>query len=149
ITNIRDRDGNTILHYAVESNYYDIVELLLKHGAIFNAKNKEDKTPFDINENQSSKLLKSINEMFDVKDSNEKTPLDFNIEIIKNVRNNEGKTLLHITAEYGKLKLVKWFVEQGASPDNKDFNEETPLDLAIKQNNKNVIEYLKRLTIIK
>jgi ankyrin repeat protein len=147
INNIRDIQGNTILHYAAESNYYDIVEFLLKNGAIFNATNKLNKTAESIIKHQDTiNLLKSINEMFESTNSIYQKEKKVNMQIITNVRNNEGMTLLHRAVKDNNLKVVKWLVKKGANTNFTDNNDNTPLDLAGEQNHKEIIEYLKPLT---
>ncbi len=43
--NIRDKDGKTLLHYAAQKGYLDIVKLLLERGADINAKDIDGKIP--------------------------------------------------------------------------------------------------------
>ncbi|XP_044726875.1 uncharacterized protein LOC123290678 [Chrysoperla carnea] len=45
--NFKDRDGNTPLHWAVESGDLKVVKLLLSNGAI-NIENKKNETPIDL-----------------------------------------------------------------------------------------------------
>ena len=39
LTGIIDKEKNNLLNFAVQSGYYDIVELLIKHGLPINSKN--------------------------------------------------------------------------------------------------------------
>ncbi|XP_071823282.1 ankyrin repeat and IBR domain-containing protein 1-like isoform X2 [Apostichopus japonicus] len=50
--NAADCEGNTALHYAVESGYTSLVELLLEHGASLFAENVDKETPCDRAEKQ-------------------------------------------------------------------------------------------------
>ena len=43
--NVRYSKGNTLLHYAANRGYLNIVELLLKKGADINARDNDDRTP--------------------------------------------------------------------------------------------------------
>jgi ankyrin repeat protein len=43
--NVRYKDGNTLLHYAANRGYLDVVALLLKRGADINARDKDGRTP--------------------------------------------------------------------------------------------------------
>jgi len=47
------------LHIAVQSDHLNCVEYLVNHGALMNAKNKDNKTPLEI---AHEKGLKSIEE---------------------------------------------------------------------------------------
>ncbi|CAK4154436.1 unnamed protein product [Aphanomyces euteiches] len=55
--NAKDHLGNTPLHYAVQEERDDLVESLLKKGALTNVANNEGLTPIDIAVEQSTKDL--------------------------------------------------------------------------------------------
>ncbi|XP_065200755.1 uncharacterized protein LOC135831864 [Planococcus citri] len=58
--------GTTSLHVAAKSGFIEIVACLLKHGATYDAKNKEGKTPIDVSTDEKTvKLLKLIEELFE------------------------------------------------------------------------------------
>ncbi|MCI07884.1 ankyrin repeat domain-containing protein 26-like, partial [Trifolium medium] len=46
--NIKDLDGNTVLHVAVVANKIDIVRCLLEHGANGDIKNTGGSTPIEL-----------------------------------------------------------------------------------------------------
>ncbi len=48
VCDLRDTDGNTALHLAVENNHADVVKVLLEQGANFSLENNEKKTPLQI-----------------------------------------------------------------------------------------------------
>jgi ankyrin repeat protein len=48
VCDLRDTDGNTALHLAVENNHAELVKVLLEHAANFSLENGEKKTPLQI-----------------------------------------------------------------------------------------------------
>ncbi|XP_014467386.1 PREDICTED: uncharacterized protein LOC106740649 isoform X3 [Dinoponera quadriceps] len=96
--------GTTSLHVAAKNGYFDIIKLLLKHGAIYNIKNNEGETPFNLSKDQDvNYILKLTEELFgDAK--------NYNVDIISklravkpdvfvavaNARNIQGNTLLQV-----------------------------------------------------
>lgn len=54
----------------------------------------------------------------------------------------EYKTPLHLAADNGNLKAVKWLLSEGADPEAKDVLGLTPLDYARKEHQTAVVEYL-------
>jgi ankyrin repeat protein len=54
----------------------------------------------------------------------------------------EGETLLHCAARYGHLEMVKWLVERGLSPHEKDNKGSTALFRAFELNHLEVAEWL-------
>jgi len=84
--NIQDKDGDTPLHIAVFLCNYEIIKILLDHGADTNIKDKYGQTIihrlyFGINDNNINKILKLLEEK--------------NINF--SVKDNFGNTVLHIT----------------------------------------------------
>ena len=65
---------------------------------------------------------------------------------IMNSSQLDGNTALHIAAETGCLEVAKELIKSGARIDSKNSNKETPLFMASKHNNLEVIKFLtKRL----
>ncbi|BET36732.1 ankyrin repeat domain-containing protein [Wolbachia pipientis] len=62
LINFRDQSGNTLLHQAVISNNTDAIEALLKYGASPLIKNKEEKIPLDLDQEEKTReaLIKSM-----------------------------------------------------------------------------------------
>jgi len=50
--------GTTSLHVATENSFLEAVKSLLKHGAIYNIKNKEGKTPLDLSRDQNMAVFR-------------------------------------------------------------------------------------------
>lgn len=59
LVNDRGENGFTPLHYAVEQGHYDIVLLLLSHGADKNIENDFCETPLDLANNLSENRIKN------------------------------------------------------------------------------------------
>lgn len=60
----QDSLGNSALHYAVESNCYDLCEILISEGISINAVNNEGQTALSLvmrGENGASKILRPLN----------------------------------------------------------------------------------------
>lgn len=55
---------------------------------------------------------------------------------------NSGTTALMIATRYGHCEFVKWLLETGANPHQKDKNGNTALDLALKTNHEATIKIL-------
>ncbi|GIZ04566.1 tankyrase [Caerostris extrusa] len=61
--NCKDSSGNTLLHYAALHGNLDVMKLLLEFGAIYNATNANNKTPLQLAENNSVKMLLNLTEV--------------------------------------------------------------------------------------
>lgn len=55
LINFRDQNGNTLLHQAVISNNTEAIEALLKHGANPLLKNKEEKIPLYLDQEEKTR----------------------------------------------------------------------------------------------
>ncbi len=89
--NIKNKDGKTPLHIAVENNYEDIVKLLLQKNADVNAKDNNGNTPLHIAVEKGNYFV--IKELL-------KAGAD------KNIKNNEGKTALDIAKELNDDEIM-------------------------------------------
>ncbi len=93
--NTRVPNGCSIIHFAAENGYLDIVTLLLEKGANVN----------------------------DIAPSSRLTPL-------------------HLAARDGYLEVVKFLIAKGANPELKNYQNETPADLARREGYKETADYL-------
>ncbi|EZA51006.1 Tankyrase-1 [Ooceraea biroi] len=106
--------GSTSLHVAASNGYLEIVKSLMKHGAIYNIKNKEGKIPLDLSKYQSvTDLLQLVEELF-------KDAKKGNIEIISKLkavnadefvaamyaRNDQRNTLLQVTISNKHMNIT-------------------------------------------
>lgn len=110
-----DKEGNTLLHL-LASNKYSRVSLFGLRGFDFKAKNKAGKTALHIaiengNEDVFNALLKQ-------------SDLDAKDEL--------GNTPLHIACRKGMLGIVSVLLKAHAGIDEKNKNEEAPIDVAAK-----------------
>ncbi|XP_065208838.1 uncharacterized protein LOC135837476 [Planococcus citri] len=105
--------GATSLHVAAKSGFVEIAKCLLKHGAIYDAKNKEGKTPIDLSTDEKIvKLLKLIEEMFEgakkgsveiINKLKALQPDDFSA--VTNTRNAQNRGLMQV-AIVNKHKII-------------------------------------------
>lgn len=149
---IRDKAGQTALHYAVDRGYVDCVEFILQNGADPDAVNYLDGTPLvraicfcpaESNLSISNLLIKYGADVNKV--SHYYTPLNWaamknKIDIAKalvhagakvNARDAYMKlTPLHFSAFWGNVDMAKFFVESGADMSLENSDGLTPYDLA-------------------
>ena len=73
--------GNTILHYACQSNNFNIIKNLLKYNCDTNIKNNEKQTPLHIASIKGNKdickILTENGALFNIYDSQSKTPIHY------------------------------------------------------------------------
>ena len=63
---------------------------------------------------------------------------------VRNYRDTNCNTSLHIAVKYNLIKLVKYFLNKKISPNEINSKGQTPLHLAIKKGNKKIIELLMK-----
>ena len=125
-------EDKTILHYAVELRNYDVIEFLIdknmelfRRGGIFYQTALQDAIFY-----QYFRIAILL--------INSGTPLD--------IKNIDGDTALHIAVRNGYLDIVKILIENGASKNIYNNNDNTPYDILPKfiiDNNKEVKALLK------
>ncbi|WP_254229453.1 ankyrin repeat domain-containing protein [Wolbachia pipientis] len=146
--NARDEQGNTPLHLAAQKDHLEIVVLLLKEGAILNAKNNQKRTPKIIAKkvgNQSvTECLQQIEDLFiEVQGGYLLDIVDKNIrEASVHTRDHDGKTLLHWAARQGHIEIVQELLDRGAGINVLDNQHSTPLHEAAARNQEEVIRLL-------
>nr|CAD7201037.1 unnamed protein product [Timema douglasi] len=131
--NATDGSGWTPMHIAAEKNHLDMVQLLVEYGANINTRtNTYDWTPL----HYAAKYGRSEIVEFLIKNNAE-------LEVHDAMR---GQIALHIAAENSHLHVIKQLVEGGTSVQVRDSNGMTALDIALAQNDKLMVEFLKPLT---
>ena len=129
--NLRDKDGNTALHYASLNDSKDIVQLLLDRGADIEAKNKKGETA----------LHKAIYCDFkDIFRDEVKLLLDRGANI--EVKNKNNETALHYAAFKNSKNIVQLLLDRGADIEAKNKKGETALHYAEIARNKRIVRLL-------
>lgn len=159
VTNI---DGATALHFAVSYQHPTIVKLLVDRGADPNKLSNIGKSPLHISASKGNlsliqNLLSSKNIQINIKDANGSTPLMLAAgsslicvnELLKagadpTIVNLKGYTPLHFACANGRLDVIERLLLCNDVNINlgDDIHIDTPLNLALKGGQSNVVKYL-------
>ncbi len=121
----RNRDGESVLYFAVKKNNRLIGEKLLAQGAdVFYAGN-----------NNASPLLLALSS------ENDSQEWLLTSEVIK-AQDSLGNTPLHIATEYNLNDAILNILEKGADPNIQNTNGESPIFIAVEKNNITAVEIL-------
>lgn len=155
--NVEDSKGRTPLHLAFIQKKTKNIEKIIKYvGLNFNPKKIVDSIlensyekgaeilmskGVNLNQNYNKYLFKAIEE-----DNLElaKTANHFRIDI--NSKNSEGKTPIYLATETLKLDMIEFLLKNGADPNIRCCNGETPLFLLHRKFNLNVMKLLVNIT---
>jgi ankyrin repeat protein len=117
-TKTRNFRGDTALHVSAQIDRIDLSTQLLSWGVSIHARNAQDKTPFQIALNTSTRLVRTFLTRDRINSSD-----DF------------GYSPLHIAVqEKADAALIKIILELGARPNSVDQDGRTPLRLALDMN---------------
>ena len=127
----KDNDGNTPMHWAALHGQKSILLILISKGAQLDSKNSCHETPLHLASREGHleivKLLLHRGAFVEAKTKKDEIPL-------------------HYGALYGNLEIVKYFTEQKVTMINaRNFNNETPLDLADSETDDDVKKVRKYL----
>jgi len=105
VADLKDKQGNVALHYAVSNENLQAMEVLLQNGANPDVKDEDDLTSLHIAVGQgcwdiAAKLLQ--------------------VGANPNAKDNEGNTPLHFAAEGNDLKLLRLLEEKEGNIDAKN-----------------------------
>lgn len=114
---VKDKRGNTPLHYAIFSNNTEIVKLLLKHQSPLEEKNDLLQTPLMLN----CEICSTKNPYYC---------------LIQTPKDDEDKR------KQNSFEILQLLVEAGANTQTKDINDSTPLIKATLKENELIVEYL-------
>jgi ankyrin repeat protein len=117
--NLSDGHGYTPLHYAVQNNQKEIVQLLLANGADINTKDNLRRTPLDIAMEKEGDQ-----------------------DIVKLLVGNVAEVSTHVAAFIGDADKIKDFIEHDGSLDTRDVRDWTLLHWATAGNHKDIAKLL-------
>ncbi|OEY86541.1 hypothetical protein BIY23_03175 [Wolbachia pipientis] len=155
---------STALHAAVETQHMDVmqrmnvIKFIIKNGADVNQKNCNGYTPLHLAALQDDEeivdLLLANNANVHEKDNDGRMPLHISavsIGMYKSVaelllhngadldqQDDRGDTPLHLAVGSENELMVKFFLEKGANPNQKNGDEYTPLNIAADRGYKNI-----------
>ena len=109
-------DNRTLLHIITYSNRWDLVSIVLKHGANLDSQDQLKNTPLHAALHQPNVPLDVIHQLITL----------CNI----NLKNIEGNTSLHLGAKTLRSDLIHELIEYGADVDLCNDHYETPLHLS-------------------
>ena len=119
----------TLLHYAIKNGQLDIVRYLIEKGADFE-KTYEDQTALMYAiKHQRTKIIHYL--------------IDRGASI--NARNAAQKTPIFFVAQYGTVNNARLLISKGALTGLKDLEGNTPLEVALKHENKDVAGFLRNV----
>ena len=127
-----DYFGETPLFNATESKNFEISKLLLENGANVDAANFEDGT------------TSLMNSSFNNDKETTKLLLEYNAN--PDLGNKYGDTALHMACRKGYTDIVKLLLEHNADAnvENKFMGANTPLKLALREGNKEIVYLLQK-----
>ncbi|WP_456201480.1 ankyrin repeat domain-containing protein [Wolbachia endosymbiont of Protocalliphora sialia] len=148
---VKDSNGNTLLHYASQNGHLKVVEYLIEKGASLKAKNKDGNTPLDLAVKENIKeflkkaqsgLNKELLAVVNGDDLNRVKALVSQGASLE-AKDNSDNTPLHNACNNGHVKVVEYLVEEGASLKVKNKDGETPLHVAAQHDSTlEVIEFI-------
>jgi len=149
--NVSDGHGYTPLHYAVQNDHKEIVELLISKNADVNAKNRSGQTPLHIASDGGNKdiveLLLSKGADINATDHRGQSPLHQAVsnghkDIVELLIAKGDDVSLHQAARFGTLSKVKSLIEEVADINAKDTSGQTPLHYAVEYGHEDVVKLL-------
>ncbi len=155
--NAVDEKGRTVLHLAASVGRFSIVKYLVEHGADTHIKDSFHKTPlvYAIEKNRI-KVIMYLSQKVNVPIENEDNDIfylaqqgeldkvrEFFEAVDINSVNKDGKTILHIGAEFSQIEIVKFALELGIDVTIKDDDGRTALNYAKFSANKEIIRILQ------
>jgi ankyrin repeat protein len=162
--------NQTALHHAVENidngdQAGPLISFLLEHGASINAVDLKKKTPLHVaikNIKQDNRALLLISLLLEKGADANATTADGNTPLLLamarrlwgtilvllkhgaavDAKDPEGKTVLHLAAEWGRIELVEWLIEQRVDTKTTDLGGMTAMELAVINGHENIVQLL-------
>ncbi len=150
--NTADKEGNTAAHYAAEKGDLKTLIFLGKHNAI-HAKNSKGETPLSVAINKNRKAAKDyllrkgavspVHQLLEAAQTGDLETLKklANAGVNLNAADKEGNTAAHYAAENKNIATL-FFLGKNNAIHAKNLNNETPLDVAIKNGHGQIESYL-------
>ena len=155
--NLVDRQGNTAFHIAIENGHIELAKQLLVLGADPYVSNKAGLTPLHLAcQTKQIEWIKHLSQQSNL------LPLHWaikagDLQLVRqlvelgldiNVVDQAGWSGVHWAADQGNLPMLKYLIEEAhLMPLIFDKQGKTPLDMARRGNQKEVIDYLQELVI--
>lgn len=132
----KDQHARTALHLAVAKGHANVIQHLVHEGAKLNVVDHEQRTPLlkaVLSGNQNPPLYNQICQFL----------LNEGAHTFMNGVDVHGKNALHYAIEYDNEELVHLFLQyENCDPNFRDRDQMTPLHLAVKRNNPNIVYIL-------
>ncbi len=155
--NAVDKNGRTALHLAAKIGRLSIVEYLVEHGADTHLKDNFHKTPlvYAIEKNRVKVIIylsKEINKpqanehsnIFDLaKEGKLQEVREYFQDVDINTINEDGKTILHVGAEFRQADIVKLAIELGVDKSIRDYDGRCALNYAKLSGDKTIIRLIQ------
>jgi ankyrin repeat protein len=126
---VKNEEGQTLLHEAVSEEYYNAVKKLLQKGCSVNAKNANGETPLHASVWGGNPRVTML-------------LIDAGADV--NAKDDSGETPLHTAARKGFPEAAGILLDAGADINAKDEFGETPLELVQRQGSKEIIVVLRK-----
>ncbi|KAL3670138.1 hypothetical protein V7S43_004453 [Phytophthora oleae] len=132
--NLEDRtnEGWTSLIIAAEKGYSTLIKSLVSRGASIDSKTHDGATALSVATQQGH--METCRILIDL--------LGLRGELVLNAPDIHGRTVLHYAVLTGKMELMELLVRYGATVNTADYQDATPMNLAILECNVNIIQYL-------
>ena len=160
--NVRDSNGETLLHIACKKGHINVVQCLVEKKCDIDNRNRSGKTPIHIaceagNLDIVELLLSNPNCDINVKDSNGDTPLHIACEkghsnIVElllsspncdiNIEDSDGGTPLHVACANGHLDIVHFLMQKKCKLNHKNKMGNTPLGTSLCHRHWNISKHL-------
>jgi ankyrin repeat protein len=143
--NSKDANGCSPVHIAAVFGFKDVIEVLLRNGAIFNAVDNHYRSPLEItNKKDVINLLAPTKELLECVKRNSSSEVENCIKAgaVVNAKSTDCGTALHYAAWKGYDRIVKILLQNGANPNvtgNKGF---TPIHYAAKFSHLKIVKTL-------
>jgi len=134
LIDIRDLNGCTALHHAVQHGQIEVARTLIQAGTSVNVQNFEGKTALYL----SMKEDTDRNLIYDIV----KALLYFGAN--PNIADENGVTPLHVACSIGVVPLVELLIDNGAWINVRDGDGDTPIFYAIREGKDVIVERLVR-----